>query len=314
MRGRARARRAHRRLARVDGSRRLRRRPAARRGGRGDRRDPRRHRAPCRRRCTRAGPGARVQIAVAPCSPFSVTRPADGGVGGARAPARPAAAHPSRRDGRGGRLLPRALRLHARSSTSAGSAGSTPTSGARTASTSRPPTCARFAETGTGVAHCPTSNMRLGAGIAPVRAMLDAGVRVGLGVDGSASNERGDLFGEVKQALMAARAVGGPTALTAREALRLGDPGRRRRAASRRHRLARAGQAGRLRRLAHGRARARRRRRPRRRPRLRRRLTGSTGSRRRRGRRARRRARPRRRSADRKGSPGAGAKVHSHDA
>jgi cytosine/adenosine deaminase-related metal-dependent hydrolase len=83
----------------------------------------------------------------------------------------------------------------------------------------------RFADTGTGIAHCPTSNMRLGAGIAPVRAMLDAGVRVGLGVDGSASNERGDLFGEVKQAVMAARAVGGPAALTPREALRIATRG-----------------------------------------------------------------------------------------
>ena len=76
-----------------------------------------------------------------------------------------------------------------------------------------------------GVAHCPTSNMRLGAGLAPVRDLLDAGVRVGLGVDGSASNERGDLFHEVKQALLVARARGGPEALTAREALRLGTRG-----------------------------------------------------------------------------------------
>ena len=84
---------------------------------------------------------------------------------------------------------------------------------------------ARFAETGTGVAHCPTSNLRLGAGVAPVRGMLDAGVRVGLGVDGSASNERGDLCLEVKQALLVARGRGGPEALTAREALRLGTRG-----------------------------------------------------------------------------------------
>src|SRR5207248_5679460 len=76
-----------------------------------------------------------------------------------------------------------------------------------------------------GVAHCPTSNMRLGAGIARVRDLLGAGVRVGLGVDGSASNERGDLFLEVKQALLVARARGGPAALTAREALRLGTRG-----------------------------------------------------------------------------------------
>jgi cytosine/adenosine deaminase-related metal-dependent hydrolase len=83
----------------------------------------------------------------------------------------------------------------------------------------------RFGETGTGVAHCPTSNLRLGAGIAPVRDLLDAGVRVGLGVDGSASNERSDLFLEVKQALLVARGRGGPAALTARDALRLGTRG-----------------------------------------------------------------------------------------
>jgi cytosine/adenosine deaminase-related metal-dependent hydrolase len=70
----------------------------------------------------------------------------------------------------------------------------------------------RFAATGTGVAHCPTSNLRLGAGVAPVRSMLDARVRVGLGVDGSASNERSDLSGEVKQALLVARGRGGPAA------------------------------------------------------------------------------------------------------
>ena len=84
---------------------------------------------------------------------------------------------------------------------------------------------ARFGETGTGVAHCPSSNLRLGAGVAPVRQLLDASVRVGLGVDGTASNERGDLFLEVKQALLVARGRGGPEALTAREALRLGTRG-----------------------------------------------------------------------------------------
>jgi cytosine/adenosine deaminase-related metal-dependent hydrolase len=83
----------------------------------------------------------------------------------------------------------------------------------------------RFADTGTGVAHCPTSNLRLGAGVAPVRDLLDADVRVGLGVDGSASNERGDLLLEVKQALLVARGRGGPAALTVRDALRLGTRG-----------------------------------------------------------------------------------------
>ena len=83
----------------------------------------------------------------------------------------------------------------------------------------------RFADTGTGVAHCPTSNLRLGAGVAPVRKLVDAGARVGLGVDGSASNERSDLFFEVKQALLVARGRGGPAALTVRDALRLGTRG-----------------------------------------------------------------------------------------
>jgi cytosine/adenosine deaminase-related metal-dependent hydrolase len=78
---------------------------------------------------------------------------------------------------------------------------------------------------GVGVAHCPTSNMRLGAGIARVRELAAAGVEVGLGVDGSASNERGDLLFEVKQALLVARARGGPAAMTARDALRLGTRG-----------------------------------------------------------------------------------------
>jgi cytosine/adenosine deaminase-related metal-dependent hydrolase len=84
---------------------------------------------------------------------------------------------------------------------------------------------ATFGDAGVGVAHCPTSNLRLGAGVAPVRDLLDAGVRVGLGVDGSASNERSDLFVEVKNALLVARGRGGPEALTARDALRLGTRG-----------------------------------------------------------------------------------------
>jgi cytosine/adenosine deaminase-related metal-dependent hydrolase len=84
---------------------------------------------------------------------------------------------------------------------------------------------AKFAAHDVGVAHCPSSNMRLGAGVAPVRELLGAGVRVGLGVDGSASNERGDLFLEVKMAAYVARARGGPKAMTVREALRLGTRG-----------------------------------------------------------------------------------------
>jgi cytosine/adenosine deaminase-related metal-dependent hydrolase len=78
---------------------------------------------------------------------------------------------------------------------------------------------------GTGVAHCPSSNMRLGAGIAPVREMLDEHVRVGLGVDGPASNERSDLLNETRQALLVARARRGPEAMTVREALRLATRG-----------------------------------------------------------------------------------------
>jgi cytosine/adenosine deaminase-related metal-dependent hydrolase len=89
----------------------------------------------------------------------------------------------------------------------------------------KPDDIAQFAAKEVGVAHCPSSNMRLGAGMAPVRELLDAGVRVGLGVDGSASNERGDLFMEVKQALLVARARGGPKAMTVRDALRLGTRG-----------------------------------------------------------------------------------------
>ncbi|HEX7746167.1 MAG TPA: 8-oxoguanine deaminase [Micromonosporaceae bacterium] len=79
--------------------------------------------------------------------------------------------------------------------------------------------------TGTGVAHCPSSNARLGAGIAPIRDLLDASAPVGLGVDGPASQEAGQLGAELRQALLAARLRGGPTALTAREALSLGTLG-----------------------------------------------------------------------------------------
>ena len=170
------------------------------------------------------GPGARVQLAVAPCSPFSVT----------------------------GRLMTESAELARRlelplhthlAETAEEEAYCQELYGCRPVEylerlgwLAGDVWCAhcvhlddsdvgKLAATGTGVAHCPTSNLRLGAGVAPVRALLDAGGRVGLGVDGSASNERGDLLFEVKQSLLVARGRGGPAALTARQALRLATRG-----------------------------------------------------------------------------------------
>jgi cytosine/adenosine deaminase-related metal-dependent hydrolase len=171
-----------------------------------------------------AGPGARVQIAVAPCSPFSVTRELMTESAGLA------------------RSLGLQLHTHLAETVEEEAFcrerfGCSPVEYLEQLGWLADDVwCAhcvhlsdeqvgRLAGTGTGVAHCPTSNLRLGAGIAPVRRLLDAGVRVGLGVDGSASNERSDLFLEVKQALLVARGVGGPQALTAREAFRLATRG-----------------------------------------------------------------------------------------
>lgn len=78
-----------------------------------------------------------------------------------------------------------------------------------------------FSRSQTGISHCPCSNCRLGSGIAPVRAMRDAGVKVGLGVDGSASNDAGNLVAEARMAMLLQRAARGADAMSAREALEI---------------------------------------------------------------------------------------------
>lgn len=82
-----------------------------------------------------------------------------------------------------------------------------------------------LAETGTGVAHCPSSNMRLGSGIAPIRRMLDAGVKVGIAVDGGSSNDGGNPLAEARQALLLQRVGGNPAGMTAQEAFCLATVG-----------------------------------------------------------------------------------------
>ncbi|MCS5715355.1 8-oxoguanine deaminase [Herbiconiux sp. CPCC 205716] len=87
------------------------------------------------------------------------------------------------------------------------------------------PAIARFAATGTGVAHCPSSNARLAAGIAPIPQLLAAGVPVGLGVDGSASNESGELGTEIRMSVLVNRLRGGAQAMSGRDGLRIATMG-----------------------------------------------------------------------------------------
>ncbi len=169
--------------------------------------------------------GGMVQLAVAPCSPFSVTKELMRESAELARQARAPPAHAPRRDGRGRRVLPasctaaRPVEYLEELGWVAGDVWC-----AHCVHLS-PSDIAAFGRAGVGVAHCPTSNLRLGAGVAPVKELVAAGAPVGLGVDGSASNERSDLFFEVKQALLVARGRGGPRAMTVREALRLGTRG-----------------------------------------------------------------------------------------
>ncbi|KAA2256080.1 8-oxoguanine deaminase [Solihabitans fulvus] len=171
-----------------------------------------------------SSPNARIRVAVGPCSPFSVSRELMTG-----------AAELARRTG---------VRLHTHLAETLDEEeqclaefGCTPTEYAEQlgwlgddvwlAHTVHlvPDAVKLLGATRTGAAHCPTSNGRLGSGIAPVRDLLDAGAPVGLGVDGAASNESCGMVEELHQSLLQARQRGGPKALTARQALWLGTVG-----------------------------------------------------------------------------------------
>ncbi len=82
-----------------------------------------------------------------------------------------------------------------------------------------------YSKSKAGIAQCPCSNCRLGSGIAPVRALRDAGVKVGVGVDGSASNDGGSLVGEARQMMLLQRVANGADAMSSREALEIATRG-----------------------------------------------------------------------------------------
>jgi cytosine/adenosine deaminase-related metal-dependent hydrolase len=171
-------------------------------------------------------PGSMLRIAVAPCSPFSVTQRL----------MREAAALARRT---GTRLHTHLAETREEDAYCRQSLGRTPAEYmdelgwlggdvwfAHCVHLDEPAT-KRLAVSGTCVAHCPSSNARLGAGIAPVRQLLRAGAGVGLGVDGAASSEGSTVAGELRQALLVARLRGedGPGALSARQVLWLGTRG-----------------------------------------------------------------------------------------